>query len=92
MHLQPGSPCIGTGNPQTFGVDWLDTDGEPRVMGGRVDMGADEVTGRPFVFGDMNCDGVRNGFDVDAFVVALDDPNNYENTYPDCDIDNADCN
>jgi outer membrane protein assembly factor BamB len=43
LHLQPESPCVDTGDPcfawwQSYG----DIDGDPRVMGGRVEMGADE--------------------------------------------------
>ena len=95
-HLQVGSPCINTGDPQTFGVDEVDADAEPRVMGGRVDMGMDEFTDRPFVFGDLNCDGVRNNFDIDPFVlVLLSTPPGYAEyyaAYPDCNHANGDCN
>ena len=91
-HLLPTSPCIGRGHPQTFGVDESDIDGEPRVMGGRVDIGADEFTDRPFVFGDLNCDGVRDLFDVDAFVLAIVDSDAYAATYPECNALNGDCN
>jgi hypothetical protein len=91
-HLLPGSPCIGTGDPGTFGVGLVDLDGEPRVMGGRVDMGVDEFTDRPFVFGDMNCDGVRNGADIDPFFLGLGDPAAYAAQYPACNRMNGDCN
>jgi hypothetical protein len=44
-HLRPNSPCINTGDPNYIaGPDDTDIDGEPRVMGGRVDMGVDEFT------------------------------------------------
>jgi hypothetical protein len=91
-HLSASSPCLNAGNPQTFGVDELDMDGEPRVMAGRVDMGADEFTGRPFVFGDLNCDGVRDAFDIDPFILALTDPVGYAERFAICNILNADCN
>jgi hypothetical protein len=42
--------------------------------------------------GDMNCDGVIDGRDIQAFVLALTDPTGYANTYPGCDILNADVN
>ena len=42
--------------------------------------------------GDLNCDGVLNAFDIDPFVVALTDPEEYATQYPECDIDNADTN
>ena len=91
-HLLPSSPCIGRGDPQTFGVDESDIDGAPRVMGGRADIGADEYTDRPFVFGDLNCDGVRDAFDIDPFVLALANPDAYAASYPECNVLNGDCN
>jgi hypothetical protein len=43
LHLLPDSPCINTGNPAFVArPDETDIDSEPRVMLGRVDMGADE--------------------------------------------------
>ena len=41
-HLLANSPCINTGDPSYSGTDETDIDGQPRVIGGRVDMGADE--------------------------------------------------
>lgn len=61
-------------------------------MGGRVDIGADELTDRPFVFGDMICDGVRDLRDVEPFILALIDAAEYEIKYSDCDIRNGDIN
>jgi predicted outer membrane repeat protein len=92
FHLLSISPCIGVGDAGTFGIDEFDLDREPRVMGGRVDMGADEFTDRPFVFGDMNCDGRRDAFDIDPFLVALFNPNDYSRQFPKCDIRNGDLN
>ncbi len=46
----------------------------------------------PLWYGDMNCDGVANAFDIDPFVLALTDPAGYANQYPNCTIDVADCN
>jgi len=43
-HLQTGSPCIDAGNPDFLPeLGQVDIDGQPRIMGGRVDIGADEV-------------------------------------------------
>jgi outer membrane protein assembly factor BamB len=42
-HLIAGSPCIDAGDPNTSGGSLKDFDGDPRVMGGRVDIGADET-------------------------------------------------
>jgi hypothetical protein len=46
---------------------------------------------RPYA-GDLNCDGVVNGFDIDPFVLALSDPAAYQAAYPNCNILNADIN
>lgn len=44
LHLLWDSNCINTGDPNfTFDANERDIDGEPRVMVGRIDMGADEV-------------------------------------------------
>jgi hypothetical protein len=42
--------------------------------------------------GDLNCDGVVNGFDIDPFVIALSDPSGYAAQFPDCDRLLADVN
>lgn len=42
--------------------------------------------------GDLNCDGAVNNFDIDAFVLALGDPNGYAEQFPDCDHNRADVN
>ncbi|MBN2446158.1 MAG: hypothetical protein JXO22_05510 [Phycisphaerae bacterium] len=45
-----------------------------------------------FATGDLNCDGVTDVFDIDAFVMAIIDPGDYAAAYPDCDFMLADCN
>ena len=42
--------------------------------------------------GDLNCDGSVDLTDVGPFITALLDPREYENQYPDCDINNGDTN
>ena len=42
--------------------------------------------------GDLNCDGSVDLTDVGPFITALLDPQEYENQYPDCDINNGDIN
>ncbi|MBU0640076.1 MAG: hypothetical protein KKB50_14520 [Planctomycetes bacterium] len=47
--------------------------------------------------GDLNCDGVVDGFDIEHFIQALDDPNGYVadhdgDPYPLCDLQLADTN
>jgi hypothetical protein len=47
---------------------------------------------RAFQTGDLNCDGVINGYDIDPFVLALTDPAAYASAYPGCDYMLADVN
>ncbi len=42
--------------------------------------------------GDLNCDGVVNFDDINAFVLALSNPSAYHAAYPSCDILNGDVN
>ena len=42
--------------------------------------------------GDMNCDGVVNGLDIDPFVLALTDADGYAAAYPNCGRNLADFN
>ena len=57
-HLLMSSPCIDMGDPSFFAEEGdVDFDGEPRVMGDRVDMGADEVGPKQ---ADFTRDGVIN--------------------------------
>ncbi len=42
FHLNPGSSCIDAGSTSASGLPATDSDGNPRVVGGSVDMGAFE--------------------------------------------------
>jgi hypothetical protein len=43
-HLLPNSPCIDSGDPSYVPRAWeTDIDGDQRIIGGRIDIGADEV-------------------------------------------------
>jgi hypothetical protein len=42
--------------------------------------------------GDANCDGTINFADINPFVLALSDPDEYRRQYPSCDINNCDIN
>jgi parallel beta-helix repeat protein len=45
LHLRPDSPCIDAGDPNySAGPNETDLDGNPRIFGDRVDMGAYEFT------------------------------------------------
>ena len=83
-HLLWDSACINTGDPTlVFDSDKKDVDGEPRVMAGRVDMGADEV-------GEKQADFTRNGIidmkDVLIFVQAWLSTPSDSNWYILCDL------
>jgi alpha-tubulin suppressor-like RCC1 family protein len=75
-HLSWESPCVNTGDPNFEDANETDIDGNPRVIGGRVDMGADEdyrhcdpndyaewvEVGRPNCWmWDYQCDGDADG-------------------------------
>lgn len=56
LQLAPTSPAIDAGDPNVDPalLGPVDLDGRPRILCGRVDMGAFEVQ---FALGDYNCDG-----------------------------------
>lgn len=91
FHLTADSPCIDRGDP-LFDPEpgETDMDGQMRVWGGRVDMGADEFGS--FLFGDLNCDEAVNALDIEPFLVALFSSGEYSLRYPRCDINLADLN
>lgn len=45
LHLQPGSSCIDAGDDAAVGGGWSDIDGQLRIQGAAVDIGADESDG-----------------------------------------------
>ena len=49
----------------------------------------DECAG---ILGDLNCDGIVNGEDVVAFVLAAVNPAAYSAQFPNCDLQAGDCN
>ncbi len=81
---------------------WFDVDAPP--VEGEIELGlfrpgtpssvavAIQAPDSTSGLGDMNCDGVTDAFDIEAFIVALTDPNAYATQYPGCDINNGDIN
>jgi hypothetical protein len=61
--LGPGSPCIDAGDPGFVPAPGeTDFDGQPRVLAGRIDIGADEFT----IPGDIDADGYVDMTDLVA--------------------------
>ena len=50
LHLRAGSPCIDAGLDSAVQAGELDMDGEPRIQGAHVDIGADEFNGSEPLF------------------------------------------
>ena len=78
-HLQWDSPCVDKGDPNYFAEEGeIDIDGEPRVMGGRVDMGADEVGPKQADFTrDGRIDGADFGVLSQSWQTSVGDENWY---------------
>ena len=88
LHLLADSPCRNAGDPGYSPASGeTDIDGQPRVMGDRVDMGSDEFTW----VGDVNLDGYVDVVDmlwlVESFGWCLGD----EDYDPACDFNGDDC-
>ncbi|HEX2973398.1 MAG TPA: right-handed parallel beta-helix repeat-containing protein, partial [Tepidisphaeraceae bacterium] len=67
MHIQPGSPCINTGDLAFVpAAGETDMDGQPRKIGPRVDIGADEFCWA----GDADFDGSVSITDLQLLVAA----------------------
>lgn len=60
------------------------------IPAGSVDQHAFRL--RPVTLCDLNCDGTVNFMDINPFVMALVDPEQYATYYPDCVILNGDFN
>lgn len=72
LHLSPGSPCINTGDPAFVPAPGeTDLDGQPRLLGGRVDMGAYES------FPDCNSNDIPDELELDTDTdLVIDDCDN----------------
>ena len=66
-HLQPTSPAINAGNTNLIQPGWTDLDGQPRLSGDSVDIGADEFDGTIYTIADrifyvrMDGDDTKDG-------------------------------
>lgn len=100
VHLAANSFCINKGNPNLTYLDPNDIDHEDRVMGSRIDVGADEVNpdcDDVYNEYDWNADGVINLYEFDTLSRAwqsrdpndpgLTDPNESRNWNPRCNFD-----
>jgi predicted outer membrane repeat protein len=83
-HLRRNSLCIDAGDP-TFVAEPNETDfdGEPRIMGSRIDMGFDEVGGKQ---ADLNHNGIIDFEDVEKFMRAWISYPGEDNWYILCDL------
>ena len=71
-HLKKDSPCIDSGDSTVVIAGWRDLDGDPRIFGDRIDIGADE-------FVDSDDDGLPDWFEArhfgsDTAANPVDDP------------------
>jgi hypothetical protein len=82
----------GCGDPSDCRYTQCDLDGQRRLMGSTVDMGAYEFVGPPGKLGDLNCDCAVDVFDIDPFVLALTNPTGYAAAFQGCSVLLADCN
>jgi predicted outer membrane repeat protein len=61
-HLLPASACINAGDPgYVAGPNETDLDGNPRVIGGRIDMGVFEIQAGRVIYVDVDATGNNDG-------------------------------
>jgi len=72
-HLLPDSPCVNSGDPNfAAATDATDLDGEPRVINGRLDIGADEYNNMRLVPDEYATiqSAIDAAFDGDVIVIS----------------------
>jgi hypothetical protein len=89
----------GTLQPRVRALAPFDDGAQPALFVGGSFVSVDGVASLniakfacPLARADMNGDGAINLFDVDGFVLALLDPDRYDQEYPDADVMLADAN
>ncbi len=76
IHLRPNSPARDAGDPSFVPApDALDIDGNPRIVGDAVDLGADEFNTPP-ILGDFDGDGDVDLADFGQFAQCFNGPGN----------------
>ena len=83
FHLRHDSPCINAGDPSGDYSGQTDIDEEPRLMAGRVDIGADEVSEKQ---ADFTRDGAVNLRDFAIFSHSWRTGTGDEQWYVLCDL------
>ncbi|MBN2445911.1 MAG: SUMF1/EgtB/PvdO family nonheme iron enzyme [Phycisphaerae bacterium] len=71
---------------------WTSTSAPPTSESYDLGFRVAEILWGPPPAVDMNCDRSVDVFDIDAFVLAITEPAQYETEFPDCSVDIADCN
>ena len=62
LHILPVSPCRDTGDDASIISGWVDMDGEARIQGAHVDIGADELWQTSLIWPKLSVDGSSADF------------------------------
>jgi len=71
-------------DPDQIGLFWASGINNAGQIVAKTNVTGDGWLLTPFVLGDMNCDDVVDRADLPALLLHVLDPNEYEQTYPDC--------
>lgn len=88
-----GNTTYSSGGDFELALSIGQPDANPVVLtGGDFELVGGFWAPRARLIGDLNCDGAINALDIDPFALTINDPDEYRNQYPDCDIWQADIN